>query len=328
MTQGKRYVVLGFAVLAMGAARMPFERQLTAELQAEGLLAPKLEVRTGERIGQTFYAVSLGGLRTLVATFMNLRAFTFFTEQKWAEVAETYDTIVDLAPRTRYYWDTGSWHQAYNAASDYLYGETHLSPLRRKVAWRDYIIGGRDFLEKGIRNNPDDAALRESLGYLLADPNKIAAFGDPGEAFEASYEVYMAAVETGTARSFAKRAALYSLARVPGREKEALELALDIKATQGQVPPTVLGLLYTLRYHQDPEQPVMELVDSVFPSRKIAYRILGDQWLRTRDRFPVHGVAKAVTRLERLFKVPVEDSVLKQERYAPMDPDEFFSGSR
>ncbi len=32
----------------------------------------------------------------------------------------------------------------------------------------------------------------------------------------------MSAVKTGNARDYAKRAALYSLARVPGREKDAL----------------------------------------------------------------------------------------------------------
>lgn len=310
MTQAKRYVVLGFAVLAMGGLRLPFERQLTAELNEEGLLPPKLEVRTGEKIGQTFSAVSLGGLRTLVATFLNLRAFSFFSEQKWADVADTFDTIVDLAPRTRYYWDTGSWHLAYNAASYYLY-ESEISPLRRKLAWRDYIKAGRSFLERGIRNNPDDPILYERLGYLLADPNKIAAFGEHGKAYEESYESHMKAVATGQARSYAKRAALYSLARVPGREGEALELALEIKAEQQRTTPTMLGLLYTLGYHKDPEQPAMELVDSVFPSREVAYDVLGSQWLRTRDHFPVYGVAKALTQLERILKVPEEESVLK-----------------
>jgi hypothetical protein len=106
MTQGKRYAVLAFAILAAGALRMPFERQITDDLTKAGLLPPKLEQRTGEKIGQTFSAVSLGGLRTLVAPFMNLRAFTFFTEQRWGEVGDTYELIVDLAPRTRYYWDT------------------------------------------------------------------------------------------------------------------------------------------------------------------------------------------------------------------------------
>lgn len=327
MNQGKRYAVLGFAILAAGGLRMPFERQLTDELSEAGLLPPKLEQRTGEKIGQTFSAVSLGGLRTLVATFLNLRAFTFFTEQRWGEVGDTYELIVDLAPRTRYYWDTGSWHQAYNAASHFLYG-SELPPLRRKANWRASILRGREFLESGIRNNPSDPVLRHRLGTLLSDPNKIAAFGEPAEAYEQAYEAYMAAAGVETALGFSKRFALYSLARVPGREGEALELIKEIESEGGPMPPTFYGLSYTLRYHDDPSRPVMELVDSVFPSREAAYNTLGSQWQRTRDHFPVFGVAAALALLESDLKIPGEESILKQDLPPPMDPDDYFAPNR
>jgi hypothetical protein len=324
MTQGKRYAVLGLAILAAGGLRMPFERQLTDDLTEAGLLPPKLEQKTGEMIGQTFSAVSLGGLRTLVATFMNLRAFTFFTEQRWGDVGDTYEMIVDLAPRTRYYWDTGSWHQAYNAASYYLY-ESELPPLRRKANWRASILRGRDFLESGIRNNPSDPVLKHRLGTLLSDPNKMAAFGEPAESYEAAYEAYMAANRAENGQGYSKRFALYSLARVPGREKEALALLREIEAEGKPLPPTMYGLSYALNYHETPTRPIMDLVDSIFPSRKAAYNILGSQWLRTRDRFPVFGVAEAVALLESDMKIPPQDSVLKQDLAPPMDTDDYFA---
>jgi len=321
MTQGKRYALLVVAILAAGFLRLPFEKTLTNDLQQANLLPPKLEVRTGEKIGQTFSAVSLGGLRTLVATFLNLRAFAYFSEQKWADVGDTFDVIVDLAPRTQYYWDTGSWHQAYNAASYYLY-DSEIPPLRRKLAWRESILKGKAFLERGIRNNPDDPKLRESLGMLLSDSNKIAAFASPAEAYEGAYDSYMAAVETGNARDYAKRAALYSLARVPGREKEALALALEIKEEQPLLPPTALGLLYTLQFHQNPGQDVLALIDSIFPDRKIAYEVLGNQWMRTRDYFPVDGIPRVIPLLEKELAVPEEKSILEIELISPMNPDE------
>ncbi len=324
MTQGQKSIVLAVAILAMGGLRLPFELRLTEDLRQAELMPPKLEVRTGERIGQTFSAVSLGGLRTLVATFLNLRAFTFFTQQRWADVESTYEMIVDLAPRTRYYWDTGSWHQAYNAASYYHYENDDLPPLRRKLAWRDSILKGREFLENGIRNNPGDPQMLESLGFLLADPNKIAAFGSPGQAYLDSYRAYQAAVDTGKARGYAKRAALYSLARVPGREADALRMIREIQAEQGELPPTMQGLLFTLEYHQNPDQPVMRLVDSIFPSPRKAYENLGTQWLRSRDRFPVHGIAQAVARLEDQLDVPKEQSILETQLQSPMNPDEAF----
>jgi len=327
MTQGKRYAALALAILGMGAVRMPFEQALSKELFAAGLLPPKLEVKTSERIGQTFSAVSLGGLRTLVATFLNLRAFSYFTEQRWAEVGDTFDTIVDLSPRTRYYWDTGSWHQAYNAASHYLY-ESKLPALRRKLGWRESILKGRSFLERGIRNNPGDPVLRERLGFLLADPNKIAAFGDVGKAYGDSYDAYMSAVETGSGRGMAERFALYSLARIPGREKETLAMAQRLHKEQGANTTTMLSLLYTLGYHQDPTQSVAALIDSVFPSHEVAYDVLTGLWLRTRDRFPVHGVAQGIALLEVELKVPAEKSILKKDLPSPMNPDDYFQPNR
>lgn len=327
MTQWKRYVMLGLAILAVGGMRMPFERQLTEDLSEAGLLPPKLEQRTGEKIGQTFSAVSLGGLRTLVATFYNLRAFTFFTEQRWGEVGDTFELIVDLAPRTRYYWDTGSWHQAYNAASYFLYG-SELSPLRRKANWRASILRGRAFLERGIRNNPYDPILKHRLGTLLSDSNKIAAFGEPADAYEQAYEAFISAAEIENSQGFSKRFALYSLARVPGREKDALALLKEIESEGARLLPTFYGLSYTLRYHAEPTRPVMDLVDSVFPSREAAYNVLGGQWMRARDHFPLHGVAKAIALLESDLKIPPERSILRQPVPQPMDPDDYFAPKR
>lgn len=311
MTQVRKYFVVGLAILATGAVRLPFEKGLTEEMMAAKLMPPRLAVGTGERIGQTFSVVALGGLRTLVATFLNLRAFTFFSEQKWAKVDETYNVIVDLAPRTRYYWETGSWHQAYNAASYYLYGESELPPLRRKLAWRESILRGRDFLERGIKNNPDDPVLYQTLGTLHADTNKIEAFGDPYKSYESAYEAFKKAVDTGRARDLVGRTMIYALARVPGREREALDLVEELTPLERKLP-SVLGLTYSLKYYLDPDQDVMKLVDEVFPDRVAAYRVLSNQWTRTRDRFPIHGIAKAIPLLEKEFGIPPEKSALNK----------------
>jgi hypothetical protein len=323
MTQGKKYWVLGVAMLVAGAVRMPFEQQLTTDFKKEKLLSPKLEIGTGEKLGQTFYAVSLGGLRTLIATFLNLRAFGQFEDQKWADVADTYDLIVDLAPRTRYYWDAGAWHLSNNASSHYI-NDSKLPSLRRKILWKSYIQAGRTFLERGIKNNPEHPLLYERLGHLLADPYRIQAFGDPVEAYTASYDAFMAALDTGGARSYSKRAALYSLARVPGREKEALDLLLEIKAESKSLPPSALTLHYVLEFKRNPDRPVLELVDEVFPSRRVSYTIFSRIWLRNRERFPMDGVAKAIGLLELEFGIPEEKSILKQTLPPGIDSEEYF----
>ncbi|NJM36475.1 MAG: hypothetical protein HC845_00580 [Akkermansiaceae bacterium] len=65
------------ALLLFGAARMPYEAALAKELRAARLTPQPLEIGTREKIGQTSSAVALGGLRTLVATFLSLRAYSF-----------------------------------------------------------------------------------------------------------------------------------------------------------------------------------------------------------------------------------------------------------
>ena len=316
--------ILVIALLAFGAARMPFEAALQRELRAAGLFPRKLEIGTWDHVDQTRAAVALGGLRTLVATFLNLRAFTFFTEKRWDKVARTFDAIVDLAPRTRYYWETGSWHQAYNAASYYL-NDSKLPPLRRREAWRASILRGREFLERGIRNNPDDWSLYANLGFLLSDSNKFPAFRDTNESFYAAAEAYRKSTETGRALDYVRRSRLYSLARVEGREAEALALARSLYAEGVRNhTPTLLALLLVLEAHENPSIDVAARAIALFGSAEKAYDALSGHWQRTRERFPVFGLAAGLESLEKTLAVPPEKSVFKQPLPAPLDPDDMF----
>ena len=303
MKRSPRITIFCGALLAMGALRMPMEIALTRELRAANLLPPELQIGTRERIGQTSSAVALGGLRTLVATFLNLRAYTYFTELRWEDVADTFETIVDLAPRTSYYWDTGSWHLAYNASSYYIY-KSDLPALRRLSEWRSSILRGRAFLERGIRNNPDSWKLRASLGQLLADSNKIKAFGSQQDAYADSAAAYEAASKIDNAPSFVRRAQLYSLARVPGRESEALALAQDLYQDTGTRPPTLRCLYFVLQMHADPSQDAYKLALQIFGDPKTAFEMLSLHSQRAKDHFPQDGVAPAILALKEKLNLP------------------------
>lgn len=319
-----KIVLLAVALAVFGAVRLPFESGLHGGLRATGLLPPPLETGTREKIGQTSSAVALGGLRTLVATFLNLRAFTFFTGQRWDDVEATYETIVDLAPRTRYYWETGAWHLAYNAASYYL-NDSKLPALRRREAWRASIHKGRAFLERGARNNPDDWSIFANLGFMLSDPNKFHAFRDPDESFAAAAEAYGKAEATGRALGYVKRARFYSLARVAGREAEALVLGRALYEAGGQnLTPTLLCLLVVLEAHEDPGMDGAGRATALFGTPEKAYDALCMHWQRTRERFPVYGVAAALESLERTLEIPAEESIFKKPLQPPAGPDEWF----
>ncbi len=303
---------------------MPFEAGLAKELRASGLTPPPMEIGTRDRIGQTSSAVALGGLRTLVATFMNLRAFSYFQEQRWDDLAETFDTIVDLAPRTRYYWETGSWHSAYNAAAYYM-NDSELPSLRRREAWRASILRGRAFLERGIRNNPDDWSLSASLGFLLSDTNKFNAFRDPNEAFAAAAEAYRRSAATGTALPYVRRSELYALARVNGREKDALALARSLYTDQRNRTPTLLILLFVLEAFENPDMDTTARALELFGTPEKAYEALTGHWQRVRERFPVYGVAATMEALEKILNIPKEKSIFSQPLPSPLNTDDWFS---
>jgi hypothetical protein len=324
MRTRQRYGILTAALLAFGAARMPFEAALTRDLRSAHLLPEDLEIGTREQIGQTSAAVALGGLRTLVATFMNLRAFGYFEEQRWDDVADTYDLIVDLAPHTEYYWEAGFSHSAYNAASYYV-NDSELSPHRRKQAWRDSILRGRAFLERGIRNNPDDWKLQANLGFLLSDSNKFPAFRNPQKSFAEAAEAYQQAAANPKALPYVKRARFYALARVAGQEKNALALARQLYQNPRNRTPTLNTLLFVLRSHENPEMDVEKRAIELFGSPEAAYKALTLHWRRAAERFPVYGVAATLQALEKTLNVPPEKSILTQPLPPPRGPDQWFS---
>lgn len=320
----RRYLILFAAVLIFGALRMPFEAGVAAELRAAGLSPPPIKIGTRDKIGQTSSAVALGGLRTLVATFLNLRAFTYFEEQRWDDVASTFDTMVDLAPKSRYYWETGSWHSSYNAASYYLY-DSKMPALRRKQAWRAAVIRGRTFLERGIQNNPDDWSQWANLGFLLSDSNKIPAFRDPNKTFAASAEAYRRAAATGKAPPYVKRSHFYSFARVQGNEVEALAMARSLYATQENRTSTLLTLLLVLEAHEDSTLDVGKRAVELFGTSQIAYTTLTRQWVRSNERFPIYGMAQALEYLERSLSISPEKSIFNQQLKVVDDPTDTFT---
>ncbi|NQW99901.1 hypothetical protein HQ447_04520 [bacterium] len=324
MKTWQRNGILTVALLAFGALRLPFEARLATQLRAAGLTPPPMEIGTRERIGQTSSAVALGGLRTLVATFLNLRAFSYFQEQRWDDLADTFDTIVDLAPRTRYYWETGSWHSAYNAASYYM-NDSKLPALRRREAWRNSILRGRTFLERGIRNNPDDWSLQANLGFLLSDTNKFSAFRDTNEAFTAAAEAYGRSADTGTALPYVRRAQLYALARVAGKEQEALALARSLYAQGKNSTPTLLILLLVLEAHENPNMDSTARAIELFGTPQKAYEALTGHWQRGRERYPVYGVAGAMEALEKTLGIPADKSIFSQPLPGPVNSDDWFT---
>lgn len=277
-------------LLVAGALRMPVEQRLTEAFREEGLLSRPLELGLREKLGQNSSAVALAGLRTLVATFTHLKVTECFSGQRWPELEKAMNTTVQLAPRGAYYWDLGGWHIGTNA-STYYRSEAGLPELRARAEAKRWVAKGRDFYQRGIRNNPDDWRLRAALGNLCSD---VFRFPDD----ELAVEAYKGAIATGNAPPQVRRALMFAEVRVgKNPEKSLAEVRELLKDPRNRVP-TLLCIRYVLEQKLHPsDDPVGRAVE-IFGSQEKALRNLGSYFLNIYERYPMEGVETAVRLLE------------------------------
>lgn len=304
-TQLRRTLLAAGILVVAGIVRMPVEQALTEDLRSQKLLGKPLDIDTRKKVGQGFWAVSLGGLRTLVATVLNLRAFSYFEGQKWEQVADTYDTIVQLAPNSAFYWDTGHWHMAYNAAAHYQ-TDSSLPEIRAQAEWRKWIKRGTAFLEEGVKQNPENALLWKQLGWLYSDPNKLVDY-------DKSAEAYGRAVEIGGVLPYVNRARVYALARSKNGIDKALPLVRELQKEPGGNVPTLLCLRFALEMREAPGRDSRLLALDLFGTPAKAHRHLGNYYLSTGDNFPLNGVAAELRSLERDLAIPGEESIFNPQ---------------
>ncbi len=224
--------IVAAALLLFGLARMPLERSLDEAHRAAGLRTAALDIGLREQIGQLAYAAALSGFRSLVAAFLWSEAHTAWEQTAWGRMAGLFQSVTGLQPRSLVYWDLASWHMAWNASIAARENPKEPSEFLRRRAEREYQQLGRDFLERGIANNPDRYLLHERLGIMLRD--KFADHCGAADAFTA------AASKPG-APPYVKRLAAYEMAACEGREREAYEKlrAIYLLGEQERLPRVI-----------------------------------------------------------------------------------------
>jgi hypothetical protein len=298
----RRYLsVLGILLVA-GQLRLAPEQALHDRLQREGLASPPIEVGLQERIGQTSMAVALGGLRTLVATFTNLRITEAFRETRWLDLEKVLETTVELSPHTEYYWDMGSWHLAYNAASSAgdvsdldnaprdLRRKSEI--LRRRAEWKRWVLKGRAFLERGLRFNPEDPSILVDLGRVYSDPFRM-----PDDKKAADF--YGRALKAGEDRPYIRRAYLAALASSGDQPILVQSMLYQLLQDPKNRVPVLLCLQYVLERGAEPPEKAVENAVRIFGSKDKALRNLGAYYTNVRMRLPLDGVEVIIRLLER-----------------------------
>jgi uncharacterized protein HemY len=135
------------------------------------------------------------------------------------------------------FWDMAAWHMAWNASAAAM-DDPHQPRLAlRMKAQREYFDLGRDFLERGIKNNPDQPQLYEALARLYRD--KYFDHAHAAEFFDKT-------AAKPDAPSYARRFAAYELSYCEGREREAYDRLHELysKGERQRLPTLIKRLKF------------------------------------------------------------------------------------
>jgi tetratricopeptide (TPR) repeat protein len=200
-------------LLVFGVMKLPAERAFARQrLQTDVAEIANLDLR--ERVGQLGFIAALSGFRAAVADFLFIQAHVAWERTEWGRVLFLFRQVTTLQPHVPLFWDMAAWHMAWNASAAAMNDSSQPRMALRVKAQREYFSLGKDFLERGIKNNPDNAQLYEALARLYHDK-----LNDHARASEC----YAKAATLPGAHSYARRFAAYELSYCEGREREAYE---------------------------------------------------------------------------------------------------------
>jgi hypothetical protein len=178
----KRKLQALVVLLVLGVVKLPLEQRVTRDLRAARLIDEPVSVSAVESMGQSGLAAILGGVRGLVASMLQLRAYTEFKRVNWAQVDSLYRIVTRLQPRNATYWDEAAWHMAYNAAGFYLYNRDKSDARNNEIRgqlFHEHVHRGIAILLEGLKFSPNDPRLWERLADIYFRRNyEMAKAGD------------------------------------------------------------------------------------------------------------------------------------------------------
>jgi tetratricopeptide (TPR) repeat protein len=207
-----RSALVLFFLALFGALRLPIESRLSEQHRSAYFHQAQLELGLREQVGQLGFLAALSGFRSLVADVAFIQAHVAWERTEWGRVFLLFREATTLQPRSVMFWDMAAWHMAWNASVAAMNDSSQPNEYLRRKAQKEYFALGRDFLERGIKNNPDRPELYESLGRLYKDK-----LGDHA----AAARCYERAAALPGAPEYDKRFAAYELSFAPGHEQEA-----------------------------------------------------------------------------------------------------------
>jgi tetratricopeptide (TPR) repeat protein len=209
-----RFALVVLGLFAFGAIKLPVERDIFAQHRQENLRGVEFNLGLREKLGQLGFIAALSGFRSIVADALFIQAHVAWEQTEWGRVLLLFRQVTTLQPRAALFWDMAAWHMASNASVAAMNDRTQPRLALRVKAQREYFALGKDFLERGIKNNPDRLQLYEALARLYKEKDKD---------HERASEYFAKAAAFPGAPTYDRRFSAYELSYCEGREREAYE---------------------------------------------------------------------------------------------------------
>lgn len=230
-----RILVVIVTVIVVGAVRLPVEARLAATHQQLRFRSTELDLNLREQVGQSAFIAALSGFRSLVADVAFIEAHVAWERTEWSRVLLLFREATTLQPHSILFWDTAAWHMAWNASVAALNDPSQPRQALRVKAQREYFALGKNFLERGIRNNPDQPQLYDALARLYRDKYRD---------HENASRYYALAAQRPGAHSYEKRFAAYELSYCERHENEAYQRLHELYlAGENERLPTLITRL-------------------------------------------------------------------------------------
>lgn len=209
-----RASIVAAMLIAFGLVKLPAEHSIEIQHRQEHLRTVKFNLDLRENIGQLGFVAALSGFRSIVADGLFIQANVAWERTEWGRLLLLFRQVTTLQPRAILFWDIAAWHMGWNASVAALNDRSQPRLALRVKAQREYFALAKDFLERGIKNNPDKPQLYESLARLYKEKYKD---------HERASEFFAEAAARPRAPSYERRFSAYELSYCEGREREAYE---------------------------------------------------------------------------------------------------------
>ncbi|NNE92563.1 MAG: hypothetical protein HKN23_13030 [Verrucomicrobiales bacterium] len=268
-----RWIPIVAVILVFGLIRTPIEKSLRSQLIETHLLQPPPARTTLGALKQSSLMGMLGGLRSMVAVYLTLKAYEHFGVMEWDEVESTYDLITSLEPREEFHWVHRIWHRGINAVASVEVNDD-LTPAERQRRFDLYSTQAIEIGEAALEQLPNSVKIREQMAEVYREKLRD---------YCGAAKMYGEMKDLPGAMQYSTRFYGYFLAKCPGNEQKAYDHLyglyvetmsnLDRKGERGFVDHRAPTLIITLKELEEKlDIPISQRIPDPHPDEGLKRR--------------------------------------------------------